>query len=300
MDVKTLYTLISVADHGSFAEAAAARGLSVSSVSIQMRALEEDVGLALFDRTRRPPVLTPEGRDFVERARDVIVSWEQLSESLKRSAESGLLKIGAVHTAVSGLLPSALIALRETAPELSIRLITGLTHELEAGVRGGRIDVAVVTEPDTLIPDAEFRVFCEERLVLIAHETARGESFREILEQNPYVRFSPMARVANQVEAKLRELGFTVTSQMEVDTLEGVISLVASGLGVSIVPERRGPIALPEAVKVYEFGAPAATRRLGLLTLKNNPRRRFADKLFDALLGEANLYSAAPASGNGN
>ena len=72
MDVKTLYSIIAVADHGSFNAAARALGLSLSSISVQMRALEDEVGKVLFDRSRRPPPLTDEGRDFVERARDLI------------------------------------------------------------------------------------------------------------------------------------------------------------------------------------------------------------------------------------
>ena len=57
MDIKNLYTLIAIADRGSFAEAANALGVSLSAVSMQMRALEDSLGTMLFDRSRRPPVL---------------------------------------------------------------------------------------------------------------------------------------------------------------------------------------------------------------------------------------------------
>lgn len=287
MDVKTLYTFIAVVDHGSFAEAANALKMSISNISVQMRALEQDVGLLLFDRSRRPPVLTSEGYEFAEQARDVIKSWEQLSENLKRRGNAGVLKVGAVHTAVAGVVPPALLRLRQTVPELSIRLSTGLTHELEVALRAGRIDAAIVTEPEAMAPNMTFRAFCAEPLVVIAHEEATGGDFREILENNPYVRFSRMARVANLIEARLQELGIEVTSQMQVDSLEGVISLVGSGLGVSIVPYRRGGEPLGEQVKVYPLGMTPTYRRLGLLMNTHNARQRFADQLFDALSSEA-------------
>lgn len=297
MDVKTLYNFIAVVDHGSFARAAEALGLSISSISVQMRNLEQDIGILLFDRSRRPPVLTAEGYAFALRAREVIAAWEQLSENLKRSANRGVLKIGAVHTAVAGLLPAALLKLRQTAPELSIRLTTGLTHDLEAAVRGGRVDVAIVTEPETLPADARFQVFCEERLVVIAHESASGSNFRELLELNPYVRFSRNARVGHLVEAKLDQCGIEVGSDMEVDSLEGVISLVATGLGVSIVTERLGSVTFPASVRVYQLGTTPAVRRLGLLSLVGNGRQRFSDKLFEVLSEVADSAAAAPVEG---
>jgi DNA-binding transcriptional LysR family regulator len=58
LEIKTLYTLVAVADRGSFAEASAAIGLSLPAVSQQIRALEDELGTQLFDRSRRPPVLT--------------------------------------------------------------------------------------------------------------------------------------------------------------------------------------------------------------------------------------------------
>ena len=79
MDIKNLYTLIAIADRGSFAEAAVALRLSLSAVSMQMRALEEELGIMMFDRSRRPPVLTEAGLDFTqpvpEQARRQLNEW---------------------------------------------------------------------------------------------------------------------------------------------------------------------------------------------------------------------------------
>lgn len=282
MDVKTLYSFVTVVDHGSFADAAKALDLSVSSISVQMRGLEEDVGLILFDRTRRPPTLTPNGYEFALRAREVLETWEQLSESLRRPSSGGVLKIGSVHTAVTGILPPALLDLRISAPELSIRLSTGLTHELEAALRGGRVDAAVVTEPEVVSSDMTFEVVCEERLVVIAHCSASGSDFRTVLQENPYLRFNRNARVAKLVDAKLREFGLEVLSQMEVDTLEGIVSLVGTGLGVSVVPERFGS-SFPDKVKVYQLGVEPAMRKLGVLSLTSNGRKNFIDELIRSL-----------------
>ena len=113
MDVKTLHTLIAIVDHRGFAAAGRAVGLSPSGVSLQIKALEGELGLRLFDRTARPPRLTAEGELFVGRAREVVAQWERLTDSLSGESLNGVLDLGAVPTIVSGNLPGALRRLRD-------------------------------------------------------------------------------------------------------------------------------------------------------------------------------------------
>ncbi len=287
MEIRTLYTLLAIADHGSFAAAGRALGLSISAVSLQMRGLEEETGLPLFDRSRRPPALTAEGRDLVERARAVVARWEELADSLRRPGDTGLLRIGAVHTVVASLLPDALAQLRAERPALSVHLTTALTHELETAVRHGRIDVAICTEPESVPPELAFRPVCTERLVVVAPADALGETAAELLTRNPYVRFNRQARVAALVEAALGRMGLGPGTAMEIDTLDGVLSMVARGLGVSVVPEPRGRRAWPQGLRTLPLGEPPATRALGLLANPESVRRRFVDALHAALLAAA-------------
>ena len=88
MDIRTLYTLIAIADHGSFAEAGNTIGLSLSAVSMQVRALEDELGITIFDRSRRPPILTDTGLALVHRARDLIGHWECRGASPQYSRSS--------------------------------------------------------------------------------------------------------------------------------------------------------------------------------------------------------------------
>lgn len=283
MDVKTLYTLVAVADQGSFAQAGKVLGLSLSAVSTQMRLLEEELGTVLFDRSRRPPVLTDSGRQLIDRARVLIAHWESLSESLKREAAGGVLKLGAVHTSVSGVLPLALKKLHKQGLGIAIRLSTGLTHELEMAVFHGQLDAALVTEPEIARSELEFRPIFDEPMVVIAHKTAIGETDRELLERNPYVRFNRLARVGRMVNDEFERCGLQVQSTMEIDSLDGVVAMVANGLGVSVVPSRGVANEFPSAIRVVPFGEPPIMRRLGLLMPRDNPRSHFSKVLLDAL-----------------
>lgn len=293
MDVKSLYTFIAVVDHGSFATAAEALDLSASAISVQMRGLEADVDLRLFDRSRRPPVLTPEGRTFVDRAREVITIWEDLSDSLRRDSNAGRLRIGAVHTAVSTILPSALLRLRESHPMLEMRLTTGLAHDLDAALRAGLIDVALTTAAAEVTPGYVFRTISAQRLVVLAHAGAPGDDFRDILRRNPYVRFSRHARVGEMVERALQANGIRVQSSMEVDTQDGVLALVAAGLGVSVVPEHPG-LRAPR-FRIEPLGDPPPVRRLGLMFDPTSPRRRFCE-LLDAELRHVAIEAGLPGA----
>lgn len=283
MDIKNLYTLIAIADRASFASAAQALGLSVSAVSMQMRALEEELGATLFDRSRRPPVLTNTGMEFTQRARQLIAHWESMSDALKREAAGGILKLGAVHSSVSGVLPMALSHILEQGRHIDIRLTTGLSHELEKAVFHRQLDAAIVTEPETIRSEFEFVPFLEEALVVIAHVTTAGDTDQAVLESTPYVQFARATRVGSLIEEDIARRQIAVQSQMEVDTVEGVVALVAQGLGSSVIPSRGIENEYPATIRSLPFGQPPLTRRVGLLIAKSHPRNHLAYLLLDSL-----------------
>lgn len=292
MDVKTLYTLIAIADRGSFAEAGNAIGLSLSAVSMQMRALEEELGMTIFDRSRRPPVLTDSGLALIHRARDLIAHWESMSSALKKDAAGGLLKLGSVHTCVSGVLPLALKRMRQQGHGIDIHLTTDLTHELEKAVYHRQLDVAIVTEPEAMRSDLEFLPFAREAFVVITHRTTEGNSDKKVLESSPYVRFNRAARVGYLIHEEIARRKISVRSVMEIDNLEGVIAMVANGLGSSVVPARDVKKEFPQSIRTIPFGSPPLVRTLGILVPRENPRAHLAQMLLEAL-------RTVSANGNG-
>lgn len=296
MDIKDLYTLIAIADRGSFAEAGTSLGLSLSAVSTQMRALEESLSTKLFDRSRRPPVLTDAGLDFTNRARELIVHWESMSEALRKDAAGGLLKLGAVHTSVSGVLPIALKHMHAAGEGLDIQLTTGLTHDLEKAVLHGKLDAAILTRPEMVHEALAFEPFAEEKLVVISHHTTAPGTDKEILENTPYVRFNRSARVGNQIQQEITRRKIALRSLMEIDTLEGVVAMVANGLGSSVVPARSVDNEFPATIRATPFGKPPLTRCVGVLMHRSSPREHLARRLLDALRTVSGTPKDAAAS----
>jgi len=283
MDIKTLHTAVTVTDFGSFANAARVLGMSLSAISVQIRALETELGFTLFDRRRRPPALTEQGKLFVAHARDMLLQWERLNESLARDIRGGALRVGAVHTTVSGGVPMALRRLRERQPELHIQLTTGLSHELEDKVRRGTLDAGILTEAESWPDEFRYRRFAEEPFVVICHRDLKGTDARAILETNPYLRFNRQARVGQLIDRALADRNIAIQSQMEIDTLDGVVTLVDEGLGVSVIPLRPGQRRLPVNVRTVTFDDPPPKRRIGVVELKMNPRAHLVDLLFAEL-----------------
>ena len=273
MSLRALRSFVAIGRHGTFAAAAAALGLTQSAVSLQMRALEAELRARLFDRTRRAPTLTPEGRALLARAAEIVTLYDALPTALSGPELAGTLVLGAVPTVISGVLPDALAALRAEHPQVQVRVVAGLSAELAALVDRGEADAACVTEPMArLAPGLTWRAFARERLLVIAPPDAEGASDGELLMRYPFIRFNRRAWAGRLIDEQLRRRGIAVNEAMELDSLEAIALMVSKGLGASIVPERAAGLALPSRLVKRPFGKPPVVRKVGLIERTGHPR----------------------------
>ena len=290
MDVRTLRTLVAIADHGSFAAAADVLGLTQSAISLHIKSLEDAIGRSLFDRTTRPPKLNAEGRGVVVKARTIIDLTDDLTRSLGSDTLSGTLNIGAVATAMTGMMPDVLAALRVKRPQIKVRVIGGLSGTLAAKVRDGALDVALVSRPMEPEPELRFHSITDEPLRVIAPMDTPGDTDREILENQPYIRFQRLAWAGHLIDASLRERSIRVNTMMEVDTLEAVALMVSKGLGVAIVPERTLEKPFPDRLRIVPFGDPPIHRTIGMIERINNPKVRLTETLIEECRARAQRF----------
>ncbi len=282
MNLRQLRSLIAIAERGSFTAAAEAMGLSHSAVSLQMKALEEELGVSLIDRSHRPPRLTARGLAMLEHARRMLAIVEEVRGLGAEAALTGSLAVGVVPTEMVHLLPPALKRLRSRHPRLAIRVRTGLSSELAEAVRRGELDATVVTVPEPAPADLRILEITREPLVVIAPEEVGGREPEALIRENPFIWFSRRTWAGQQIERLLASRGLAPRATMEVDSLEAIESLVAHGLGVSVVPERPGgPVVAP--FRRVPLGQ-GAERRLGLLTRDENPKARLAEVLHAELV----------------
>jgi DNA-binding transcriptional LysR family regulator len=284
MTLDAMKTLVTIAEHGSFAAAARALDLSQSAVSLHIKVLEDDLGLKLFDRSSRPPVLTDIGAAAVARARGVLELVGEFRSGLNAGdLLEGRLQIGAVGSTLTGLLPLVLSELRGLHPGLHVEIVSGGSSQLISLVHRRRLDAAVVSDYTDADREIEWRPFLQERLVLIAPPDARDDDVHKLVKTYPFIRYNPSAAVGRVIDAAMQRIGIAPRESMRLDWLEAIEAMVANGLGVAIVPDRH--IRPLEHVRIVKLPGAGHFRTLGLVERVGHPKRRLTDlviaKLFD-------------------
>src|SRR5580765_1589614 len=152
MNLRDLRYLVALADLRHFGRAAQACHVSQPTLSMQIKKLEEEFGVTLVERAPRHVMLTPVGREIVDRAKHVIHDVEQMKELARRSRdpEAGSLRLGAFPTLGPYLLPQVLPALRKRFPKMELLLTEEKSDVLVADLRDGKLDAAFLALP---LPD---------------------------------------------------------------------------------------------------------------------------------------------------
>lgn len=283
MSLRALRTLLAIAERGSFAAAAKACHLTESAVSMQMKALEAELGVTLFDRSVRPPQLTREALGLIEHAEAALTAYERLVERVKDEPEVvGALGLGAVPSVMSGLLPRALAQLARHHPGVHVAVAMGLSAELVERVTTGKLDAAVVSELRRTPRGLIWQPFLEEPLVLAVPLDAPGEDAAKLLARYPFIRYTRQAWVGELIDDLLKRRRLSVREAMTLDTLEAVTAMVHHGLGVSIIPAQSSLGAHAAPVRHVALPGPPVRRVVGLIYRAGGQQERLAA----ALLGE--------------
>ena len=285
MSIRMLKTLVAVADHGTFSAAADAVFVTHAAVSQQMKLLEEEWQVQLFNRSKRTPQLTPAGRAAVAKAREVVAAYDNIVPSIiGDDGLSGKLTIGAVPTTLTGLVPFTVSLLKKEWPDLHVSVVPGLTVELIKQVERGALDAAIVTRPHALQSIHRWQLIAEEPMELLAsHQTTSNDPL-QLLRENPFIRYSRSAVVGAMIENWLREKNIDVKDSMELESLESISSMVVGNLGVSIVPKRCVIASNPLPLKRISLGPDACIRQLGLISHVDSVKVRVLEVLQEQLL----------------
>ena len=264
MDTRQLKTLVAIAEYGTFARAAERVLLTPSAVSQQIHALEEEVGAPLFNREKRPPTLNLQGLQLLETARQILGLVDEVHGVIQGKRTTGTLNVGAVRTSAIGLLPRAIVGLRDAYPELRIKLRVGLSSDLISDVQSERLDLAIVAEHVGIPPSLLWSPFVKEPLVVVAPRWAADYSAKGILTDLPFVRFRSNVPLAHLIDTELARKNIVTDDIAEIDTITAIVECVVAGLGASVVPD----IAVRDAkhdLVTRPFGDPQVFRQIGIV-----------------------------------
>ena len=174
MDVTLARTFLAVVETGSFMEAANHVHVTQSTVSMRIKALEEQLGQILFDRSKAGASLTAVGRRFHRHALSMVRVWEQarMEAALPEGYQSALT-IGGQFSLWDGFLLRWLALCRTRAPEIAIRTQIGFSDALMQRLIDGNLDLAVIYTPQSR-PGFEIEKLFDEELVLVSSATEPG------------------------------------------------------------------------------------------------------------------------------
>ncbi len=273
METHQLRYFLAVAQTGLFTAAAKASNVSQPSLSIQVAKLEDELGGPLFERTRRGGRLTARGETFLPRAKMILEQMESAREDAQ--ALSGLtlgkVSLGCMPTTGAHLLPPILTAFRKAHPKIQVHLKEESSPNLTLALEQGEVELAIMDEAG-LRPGLDHQTILAEELLLALHAKhplagKKSLTLKQVAEE-PFI-LMKTGHGFRQITLDLfRQVGLEPKVVFESGGIETVQALVASGLGISLVPKM---VAKFPGVVYPAISHPKAERTLSLAWRKKAP-----------------------------
>jgi LysR family hydrogen peroxide-inducible transcriptional activator len=283
--LRQLQYACAVAEHLSFRHAAEVCHVAQPSLSAQVAELEAALGVQLFERDRRRVLVTSRGQMVIDRARQLLLSADDLGDAAKRVTDpfTGSMRIGVIPTIAPYLVPFATAGVRQKYPKLTIAWIEDKTQALTAQLSAGGIDGAVLGL-EAELGDVEHAVIASDPFVLVAppdHPLMQKSTPippRELraadmllLDDGHCLREQAL-EVCSSVKA--REAEFRATS------LSTLVQLVVQGAGVTLLPALALETeTLRAELGIRQIAAPAPARTIALIWRRGSPLAAALDRV---------------------
>jgi LysR family transcriptional regulator, hydrogen peroxide-inducible genes activator len=305
MTLTELKYIVAVARERHFGRAAEACFVSQPTLSVAVKKLEDELDVKIFERGAAEVSVTPLGEQIVRQAQQVIEQAAAIKEIAKQGKDpvSGPLRLGVIYTIGPYLLPDLVKQAIERVPQMPLMLQENFTTRLLDMLRTGELDCAILAEP---FPDTGLAIaplYDEPFMAAVpaGHELAKrksvsaeelkqetmlllgtGHCFRDhVLEVCPeYARFASSGPA----------VGEGIRKSFEGSSLETIKYMVASGMGITVVPQLSVPAERQTHVRYIRFAAPVPTRRVVLAWRRTFPR-------YEAIAALRNCIYACPLPG---
>ncbi len=284
--------VLSVYKHGHFAKAAEACNVTQPTLSMQISKLEEELGIVIFDRSKRPILLTDVGKKLIEQIQTVLFEArkiESIVQDDKKGAKAGELILGVIPTVAPYLLPKLLPMLEKKFPSIDLKIMEMQTQSIIDALEVDEIDVGVLAIPlgkpkfhERVLYYEPFFVLCQKN-----HEYAHSKKIRYnalklddvwLLEEGHCLRDQVLDICSTRRAKNVRR-----RYQFESGSLETLKNLVDRYGGYTLLPylatERIG-----EGSKIVSFERPVPAREIGLVYRREHYKGDLIDALGEAIL----------------
>lgn len=294
MKFEFFITLDAILRTGSFAGAADDIGLTPSAVSLQVKRLEEYLGQPLFDRSGRTSKPTPLARELAENVRTALEAVEA-ARTRQTIALTGRVVLGTIRSLQPTMVPMVLGEISRRHPDLNVRVIQGDSVELLDQLKAGRLDGAALIRPTS---GGSSRLYWQDLerqpFVFVAPPDTGDLSIGALLKRYNWLQFDTSLTSGRVAASHMHKLAPGLKPRFELESIEAVLSMVSSGLGVSIIPRTRGAMTTAHPVREISLGKDAPRREIAFACRGVDADNRRVMALRDALLVSYGEIAATP------
>ncbi|HEY1172833.1 MAG TPA: LysR family transcriptional regulator [Verrucomicrobiae bacterium] len=272
-----------VAETGSFTQAAQKAGLTQSAVTRQIRGMEEQLGVALFERTTRRVHLTAAGELLWKRSREIMHSTESLVHELQQAFQlvPQTLRIGVARSIGLAYLPGYFFSFQRKFPNVQLHVTQQSSNEIIAALEARTLDAGLLCPPRRLPRGLEITHRFIDEFTLITppgfsmtkagkHLTLREA--KKLLQGQRWLMLDPNGNTGRLLNLWLEKQNWPLEPAMELDSFDTIVNLVSLGLGVSLVPHRVLPLYEKRRAVRRILIKPMFERELAVVVRKGLPR----------------------------
>lgn len=230
MDINVLKYFKTIARIGNMSRAAIELHVSQPTLTVSMRKLEEQLGVSLFERSKKGVTLTPAGLQIYQYSDQLVGLWEEMLREAGTINESvrGTIRLGLHPSVARYTLPLFLPSLLKEYPDLSVQMSHDLSRNVLQQVLDHALDVGLVVNPEKH-PDLILKELCRDEVSVWKR---KGSSVQDVLI------FDPSLFQTQWILEKLQKKGIRYKRKMESANLEVIASLLQAGAGHAILPKR--------------------------------------------------------------
>ncbi len=232
-DLKTLEVFVAIVDAGGMTAAGQRLGITQSSVSQSLANLESALDVQLLDRTQRPPVLTPMGREFYTSAQRLLMQAQQLDSSFKQHQKLSLnhLRIALVDSLATSIGKDLIDAVKFRCSEWS--LVTGQSHRHANALLNREVDLLLSDDPIANHPELFRQRIVREPFVLVVPASISGSlhSLKNLITTSDFIRYSQGTVIGRRIETQLQLWNISVPQRLTLDNSYAIFQMVKAGAG---------------------------------------------------------------------
>ena len=286
--IKQIRAFLAVVEVNSFVEASELLHISQPALSTAFKNLEESVGGKLLARSTRTLSLTPEGEIFLPVAKRLLADFDNAFVELNElfSLQRGNLSLAAMPSFASTHLPQHLLAFNKQYPDIKVKIHDVIAEDAIEMVQTGKVEFAITFDPGAS-DDLKFEALYSDRFVAVFPKNHPLMKIEQVGWQHlidyPFITLKRPSSIRLLMDNILAEQDISLNVSFETNQLATVVQMVATGLGVSVMPSLYKQQMQALNLEFRELSSPVISRRVGIITRRRYPLSKTAQGFAEVL-----------------